>query len=86
MTLTELLNAIGDDNLEFQVLDKVVDTLNWSDHTKRTTIKFQTEQGIDMKTPTLGQIQKFGMVVWIDRDLLQKVRESLDAKEQGSIQ
>ncbi len=62
MKLSELILAIGDDNVRIQNLDVCADTLDWT--AKRgTVIKFGTEVRL-----TPNGLDKLGMVVWLDRD------------------
>lgn len=61
MKLSELILAIGDDNVQLQNLDTCADTLDWSAK-KGTTVKFGTEVGI-----TPEGLNKLGLVIWLDR-------------------
>ncbi len=60
MKISELILAIGDDNVEFQVLDTCADKLNMNG--KVTKITFGSEQ-----TLTINGTQKFGLILWLDR-------------------
>lgn len=61
MGITELLTAIGDDNIQFQNLDHCASDLNYSAK-KGTKITFGTEQPV-----SLEGTEKLGLVVWLDR-------------------
>lgn len=67
MKLSELITAIGDDNICLQSIDQCADTLDWSAK-KGTRITFHTEIGLH---PTKGT-DKLGIVVWLDRDAVKK--------------
>lgn len=61
MTLSELILAVGDDNVQFQNLDQCATDLNYSAK-KGSKITFGTEQPM-----TLDGTQRLGLVVWLDR-------------------
>lgn len=61
MKLSELIAAIGDDNVQFQNLDHCADKLNMNGAT--TKITFGTEQRLNLKGT-----EKLGLVIWLDRD------------------
>lgn len=67
MKMSELILAVGDDNVQIQNLDTCSTDLNW-DHKKGTIVKFGTEVGI---TPGEG-LDKLGIVVWFDRTAVKK--------------
>ena len=62
MKMSELILAIGDDNVEFQNLDSCADKLNYN-HKSGTKITF----GTDMPLTPEGT-KKLGLVIWLDRD------------------
>lgn len=62
MKLSELILAVGDDNVQFQNLDQCAIDLNYSAK-KGSKITFGTEQAL-----TLDGTQKLGLVVWLDRE------------------
>lgn len=66
MKLTELLNEIGDDNIQMQNLDVSADTLDYH-HKKGTKITFGTEM-----TLTPNGTARLGLVLWLDRDQVKK--------------
>jgi hypothetical protein len=59
--MTELLLAIGDDNIEFQNLDQCATDLNYTAKTG-TKITFGTQRAI-----TLDGTDRLGLVIWLDR-------------------
>lgn len=61
MKMSELILAIGDDNVQFQNLDHSTTALNMRDGV--STITFGTEQPI-----TLTGTEKLGLILWLDRD------------------
>jgi len=63
MKISELILAIGDDNVEFQNLDKSLTAADYH-HRKGTTITFATQMRLH---PTKGT-EKLGIVLWLDRD------------------
>lgn len=63
MKVSELIVAIGDDNVRLQNLDQCADRLDWS--VKRGgRITFGTDQKI---IPGEGT-EQLGLVLWLDRD------------------
>ena len=61
MKMSDLILAIGDDNVEFQNLDQCADSLNMRGGT--TKITFGTRRGL-----TPQGTDKLGLVLWLDRD------------------
>lgn len=61
MKMSELILAIGDDNVEFQNLDHCAESLNMKGGTTRIT--FGTRR---LLSPTNGT-DKLGLVLWLDR-------------------
>lgn len=74
MKMTELVLAIGDDNIQFQNLDSCADSLNMNGGVTRIT--FGTEQRI-----SFSGTEKLGIVLWLDRDA---VKAALDAAKAGA--
>lgn len=62
MKMSELIRAIGDDNVRFQNLDHSATHLNYSAKSG-TKITFGTEEPL---TPN-GTV-RLGLVLWLDRD------------------
>jgi len=62
MKMSELILAVGDDNVQFQNLDQCAIDLNYSEK-KGTKITFGTGQPIDLKGTKM-----LGLVLWLDRD------------------
>ncbi len=73
MKISELILAIGDDNVQFQNLDRSADALNMSGGV--TNITFGTEQPI-----TLQGTEKLGIVIWLDRQAVADALASSKAK------
>ena len=65
MKLSELITAIGDENVQFQNLDHCADKLNMNG---TTTITFGTEQRLNLQGT-----EKLGLVVWLDRDRVKEI-------------
>lgn len=66
MKISELIRAVGDNNVKFQNLDHCAYSLNYS--TKRgTTISFSTDQAL-----TPEGTRDIGLVVWLPRDAVAK--------------
>ena len=61
MRMTELMLAIGDDNIEFQNLDHCATALNYNKGTG-TKITFGTSRPL-----TPDGTDKLGLIVWLDR-------------------
>jgi hypothetical protein len=74
MKLSELITAVGDENVGIQNLDQCAIDLNWSAK-KGTKITFGTDQVL-----TPEGLPKLGMVVWLDRkavaDALAKAKQA----------
>lgn len=70
MKMTELLLAIGDDDIEFQNLDTCADSLNMNGGVTRIT--FGTEQRINLKGT-----ERLGLVLWLDRKAVSMARAAL---------
>lgn len=66
MKLSELILAIGDDNVEFQNLDQCATDLNYSAKSG-TRITFGTQRPI-----TPDGTDKLGLVLWLPRDAVKK--------------
>lgn len=66
MKVSDLILAIGDDNVRIQNLDTCAKTLDWSAK-KGATITFGTEQTI---IPGEGT-HDLGLIVWLPRDKVQ---------------
>jgi hypothetical protein len=62
MKMSELILAIGDDNVQFQNLDHSATALNYN-ASGGTKITFGTDQAITPQGTT-----KLGLVLWLDRD------------------
>lgn len=62
MKMSELILAIGDDNVEFQSLDQCAVSLNYTAKSG-TKITFGTQRSV-----TPGGTDKLGLVLWLDRD------------------
>lgn len=74
MKMSELILAIGDDNVAFQNLDQCSTAMNYNEKLG-TKITFGTEQPLS----PLGTA-KLGLVLWLDRDAV----KAAIAKEQGA--
>lgn len=66
MKMSELILAIGDDNVEFQNLDSCLTAADYH-HRKGTTITFGTHTRLD---PNKGT-EKLGLILWLNRDAVQ---------------
>lgn len=76
MKMSELILAIGDDNVEFQNLDKSAISLDYSQK-RGQTITFGTEMDITAPQGT----KKLGLVLWLDR---QAVAAAIAAEKGGA--
>ncbi len=66
MKISDLILAVGDDNVRFQNLDQCARDLNYSAK-KGTTITFGTDQTCDLNGTT-----DLGLIVWLPRDAVTK--------------
>ena len=74
MKLSELILAVGDENVAIQNLDVCADTLDYNIKSG-TKIKFGTEVAL-----TPEGTEKLGLVVWLPRD---KVTAALASRQPG---
>ena len=79
--MSELILAVGDDNVQIQNLDTCSIDLSW-DHKKGTTVKFGTEVGV---IPSKG-LDKLGIVVWFDRDKVDAVLHPQKAANPNGVE
>lgn len=70
MKLSELIAKYGDENIQFQPLDKCVIEMNVTK--KGTTAKFGTEETFDLKG-----FKKMGLIVWMDRDKVAEILKEM---------
>lgn len=70
MKMSELILAIGDDNVEFQNLDQCATDLNYNAGSG-TKIRFGAEQPL-----TPNGTKKLGLVLWLDRDAVKAAIEA----------
>lgn len=75
MKLSQLILAVGDDNVKFQNLDQCASDLNYSAKSG-TKITFGTDVPIDLEGLT-----KLGLVLWFDREAVRAAIHSA-TKEQ----
>lgn len=75
MKISELIADVGDDTVDFQLLDECATTLDY-DVKRGTMIRFGTTEPL---TPN-GTV-RLGIVVWLDRDA---VTSSLQKQEQAA--
>lgn len=68
MRLSELIAAVGDDNVKFQNLDQSAISLDWS-RKSGGRITFGTEEAI---IPGDGT-ERLGLVLWLDRKAVAKI-------------
>lgn len=74
VSMTSLLNAIGDDGISFQNLDHSLINADWSAK-KVSKITFGTDQ-----TVTLEGTEKLGLVLWLDRNQVAETMARLKAE------
>lgn len=81
VTMTALINALGDDAITFQNLDHCASDINYS--AKRgTRITFGTEEAADLEGT-----KRLGLILWLDRDLVAKTMARLkSASASASIE
>lgn len=64
--ITELMNAIGDDRIEFQLLDNCMTNIRSAN--QHATISFKTDAFSATDAATGGG--KMAFIVWVDRDVV----------------
>ena len=79
MKMSELILAIGDDNVEFQNLDRSMIRGKFN-HRKGSEITFGTVQPLDPRTGT----KKLGLIIWLDREAVQSALASTAEQEGGA--
>ncbi|PTA90432.1 hypothetical protein C9415_21950 [Kluyvera sp. Nf5] len=77
--ITRLMSAIGDDRIQFQMLDNAMTSIRSAK--QHTTISFQT-QALNATDAALGD-GKVGFIVWVDRDVLNTEMATLRAQDNG---
>jgi|GEM_PF-2426738 len=77
--ITQLMNAIGDDRINFQMLDSCMTGIRSS--TKHATITFKTDALNATDVATGGG--KVGFIVWVDRDVLSDEMKTLRGGNQS---
>lgn len=77
MKITELVTAIGDDNIQFQNLDHSADNLQMVGAT--TKITFGAEERISVKGT-----DRLGLVLWLDRNAVADALAKSKAQAEGA--
>lgn len=77
--ITRLMSAIGDDRIQFQMLDNAMTSIRSAN--QHTTISFKT-QAINATDTAIGG-GKVGLIVWVDRDVLNGEMANLRAQDNG---
>lgn len=72
MKLSELITAVGDDNVMFQNLDNDIVRLSTKSN-GQSEITFGTKAATD-----LNGTQKLGLVIWLDRDAVEKATKEIN--------
>ena len=75
VSMTALLNAIGDDGIGFQNLDHSMIKADWSAKTG-TKITFGTDRPITID----GGTDRLGLVLWLDREQVAEAMARLKAE------
>lgn len=78
MKISELILAIGDDNVQFQNLDHSADTLKLVGGT--TKITFGTEEPFSFKGT-----ERLGLILWLDRQAVADALANAKAAAEGVI-
>lgn len=76
VTMTDLLVALGNDNIGFQNLDQSLTKADWSAKSGVAKITFETEQPLSPEGP-----EKLGLVLWLDRSLVSETMARLKRGE-----
>lgn len=79
MGIVELLTKIGDERIAFQNLDTCTIRTDWS-RKIGSKITFGTEEPID---PATAATERVGLVVWLPRDLVEKIIAEAKGAEGG---
>lgn len=72
MKISELIAAVGDENVGIQNLDNCGISIDYSAK-KGTKITFGTDQRL---SPAFTGTERLGMVLWLDRDAVQAALDS----------
>jgi hypothetical protein len=78
MKMSELILAVGDENVMFQNLDRDAHTIDKTKH--GTKIAFYTDAIQAEELLNDGKTKKMGLVIWLPRDNV----EAIIAKEKAS--
>lgn len=73
MKLSELIAAVGDDNVAFQVLDNCASKIDGKETSAKIT--FGTNE-VTARDLLKNETPKFGMIVWLPRDKLKAAVEA----------
>lgn len=65
MTISELIETIGNDKVRFHWMNECTTNVNWSAKTGLTTVTLKTDQPL---APDLGDFRDIGIIVWLPRD------------------
>lgn len=77
VNLTDLLQAIGPDNLNFQALDNCLEGIKTKGHIAMVTFGTEAITPADM----LSDSYPHGIIIWVDRDLYQQRFQALQRGE-----
>lgn len=83
MNLTELIEEIGVENIELQVLAQALTGARTRGKTE-TVFSFVSDETIEKVCPPGAKPTRSGLVIWIDSDKLNAAVEKLKAKEHGT--
>lgn len=71
MSIIELIQAVGLENIRVQYLDQTTEAMDYSKKKGGTTVRFITTE-ITVDDLLSGKPKKCGMVIWFDRELYPK--------------
>lgn len=74
--LTDLIDAVGLDNIEVQELDSCA--TDFVRGRNRNKITFATDQEWDFRN-LAGPTEKYGLILWMDREEVEAYRRAINA-------
>lgn len=78
VSMTDLINALGNENIRFQNLDHSLISADWSAK-KGSRVTFGTDVNVK-PTPGFEGLEKLGLILWLDRDLVEQTMARLKAE------
>lgn len=79
MKLSEIIAAIGDENVTVQNVHEATERLDWDAKNKAVKIKFVTRE-IGLEELLSEKFKKIGLVIWFDRERYDEAMREIAAR------